>query len=332
MGVNGANRGIGARTLGLAALLGLCGTASAQYSQDFEGLSGSSTGVSVVGQDGWTSSPTQPSSAHNVFTYAGNSLGLAANPTGGNQFLGGRCPDGTTFARAQHDLNWSAGDQWVISYDLCPNYDGALPAALNLASASDQRNDLAATRQFIALKNFLNVSDPVGGGWKSEYNVFDSGGLALNNQIAFTNLTTNHWYRESIHVDFSTNQITLVQMTDLTTNVTTDFVPPGWFLTGGANPINPLPDAFRFFVGGSAGNIMGWDNLAIEIESACPCACNYDTSTGQNVCDIFDFLEFQNDFAASDECACNTDTSTGQDVCDIFDFLGFQNNFAGGCP
>jgi choice-of-anchor B domain-containing protein len=65
---------------------------------------------------------------------------------------------------------------------------------------------------------------------------------------------------------------------------------------------------------------------------ACQCACNFDTSTGANVCDIFDFLAFQNSFVAADPCACDKDLSTGSGVCDIFDFLAFQNEFVGGCP
>jgi V8-like Glu-specific endopeptidase len=64
---------------------------------------------------------------------------------------------------------------------------------------------------------------------------------------------------------------------------------------------------------------------------ACPCACNFDTSTGNNTCDIFDFLAFQNAFVGGKPCACDIDTSTGQGVCDIFDFLAFQNAFVAGC-
>lgn len=47
--------------------------------------------------------------------------------------------------------------------------------------------------------------------------------------------------------------------------------------------------------------------------------------------DIFDFLEFQNLFAAADPLACDCDVSTGARVCDIFDFLCFQNLFAHAC-
>jgi hypothetical protein len=64
----------------------------------------------------------------------------------------------------------------------------------------------------------------------------------------------------------------------------------------------------------------------------CPCACDFDTSTGPNTCDIFDFLGFQNSFVGAEPCACDIDTSTGPATCDIFDFLAFQNEFVGGCP
>jgi hypothetical protein len=64
-----------------------------------------------------------------------------------------------------------------------------------------------------------------------------------------------------------------------------------------------------------------------------PCACEFDTSTGPNICDIFDFLGFQNGFVAGDPCAIDLNTSTGAGVGDIFDFLDFQNSFVGGpCP
>jgi hypothetical protein len=70
----------------------------------------------------------------------------------------------------------------------------------------------------------------------------------------------------------------------------------------------------------------------LDAPAACPCACAFDTSTGVGVCDIFDFLAFQNSFVGGDPCACDIDTSTGAGICDIFDFLAFQNEFVGGCP
>ncbi len=86
----------------------------------------------------------------------------------------------------------------------------------------------------------------------------------------------------------------------------------------------------------SSGNFAPLDNikiLGIAGQLCPPCACEFDTSTGPNVCDIFDFLAFQNGFVAGDPCAINLNTSTGNNVGDIFDFLDFQNSFVGGpCP
>ena len=50
--------------------------------------------------------------------------------------------------------------------------------------------------------------------------------------------------------------------------------------------------------------------------------------TGDGALDFFDFLEFQNLFAAGDLRA----DFTGDGVLDFFDFLAFQNDFAAGCP
>ncbi|MCH8270803.1 MAG: hypothetical protein IH985_06285 [Planctomycetes bacterium] len=60
--------------------------------------------------------------------------------------------------------------------------------------------------------------------------------------------------------------------------------------------------------------------------SACPCACDWDPDP---VCDIFDFLAFQNGFVNSDPCACGYDPDP---ACDIFDFLAFLIEFVIGCP
>ena len=65
---------------------------------------------------------------------------------------------------------------------------------------------------------------------------------------------------------------------------------------------------------------------------SCPCACNFDTSTGAGVCDLIDFTTFAGQFATGDPCACDIDTSTGVGVCDLIDFTTFAGQFAVGCP
>ncbi|MFG0285208.1 MAG: TIGR03790 family protein [Phycisphaerales bacterium JB039] len=56
-------------------------------------------------------------------------------------------------------------------------------------------------------------------------------------------------------------------------------------------------------------------------------ACRADL-TGDGVLDFFDFLEFQNLFAAGDPRADFDDNG----ILDFFDFLAFQTEFAAGCP
>jgi hypothetical protein len=68
-----------------------------------------------------------------------------------------------------------------------------------------------------------------------------------------------------------------------------------------------------------------------DVTLGSPCYADCDTTTGQGVLDIFDFLCFQNRFDAGASYACDCDTTTGVGVCDVFDFLCFQNEFASGC-
>jgi hypothetical protein len=48
---------------------------------------------------------------------------------------------------------------------------------------------------------------------------------------------------------------------DLHTGSSTTANPTDWYMTGGAGSALALPNGMRFFVGGAAGNTMGWDNL-----------------------------------------------------------------------
>ena len=104
--------------------------------------------------------------------------------------------------------------------------------------------------------------------WSVQYNVFDAAGVATNNLspgAAWTTLTPNHWYREETRVNFATNQVIMVGITDLTTSVTTTFAPTTWYLNGGSAPAPTLlrPNGVRMFAGGAAGNVFAFDNLVV---------------------------------------------------------------------
>jgi hypothetical protein len=249
-----------AKTSFIAAVAGLAGAAQATYFTGFE-LPDFNAGL-LTGQQGWTNSPVAGSLAYNVSAYAGNAAGLVQNPVGGNQFILGVSATGP--ARAQHAVAWT-NSVWTVSYDMAPTYSGALPSAINLGSASLNHNTLLAGQfqGFIALNNFNVPANPAAG-WHVDFNVFNAGGTSTPNQSPgafWANLQTNHWYRQYVTVDFAAHQILTVTIVDLHTGLGASVNPVGWYLDGGANSTLPLPDAWRFFTGGSAGSTMGWDNL-----------------------------------------------------------------------
>lgn len=248
------------RTLVLSALAVL---ASSAFAIDFENppYNGSAGGTVLTGQDGWYL-PAVGGVDWNVFTYAGNSMGVVANPAGGGLQFAGGISTGTVFGRAQKDFDWSTAPGYDVTYDVNNQYLGQLPSAQNLGSWSLQ--DSVAARGFIA----LNVwEDPnTAAAWAVEFNVFDSGGLATNNQspgTAWENLQLNHWYRLSHRVSFVNNQIVSTTITDLHTMTSTTASPTGWYMTGGTSPVLPLPTGYRFFAGGAAGNASAVDNFTI---------------------------------------------------------------------
>jgi len=230
---------------------------------------GSASGTVLTGQQGWYAPVVAGSTTLNysVFTYAGNTLGLPANPAGQSQFIGATGAGGTSFPRAQHNIDFSSASVWTVSYDVAHRFNGTLPAAQALGSFSLQSATGEPARQFIALHNWSNLATATN--WNSVFNVFNAAGVATDNLSpgpAWNNLLVDNWYRESITFDLSTNLITSVSITNLTTGVTNTASPTGWYLTGGANPTQPLPSAIRFFTGGNvvAGNVAGWDNLSIQ--------------------------------------------------------------------
>src|SRR5689334_17783511 len=89
----------------LAGGLALSGAAYGQAYNNGTGFenppySGSGAGVILTGQDGWIL--PAGSADQNVYTYAGNALGLPQNPTGGLQFIGQAVATANVFRRGQH--------------------------------------------------------------------------------------------------------------------------------------------------------------------------------------------------------------------------------------
>ena len=333
------DRAIGSRRVrALAAILGVAATgaaADAQFETGFEvpEYAASAAGTVLTNQQGWyLPSTTTPSTDWFVYTYPGNALGLPQNPQGSDQFAAGTGQAGVTFARAQMNVTLGAGT-WTLAGDVAISFQGTLPTSQNIGSLSTQPG--GASARLIMLARWANTA--TANAWNADIYYWDAAGNQFISTVpdpGFQNLQVNHWYRWSSTFDFDSNRIGELKIEDLTTGATATHNPSDWYLQGGAAAIFPVPTAIRMFAGSSTvfGNTLAFDNVSITSGAACPCACNFDTSTGMGVCDLVDFVTFAGQFTVGDPCACDIDTSTGVGVCDLVDFVTFAGQFASGCP
>ena len=262
------------RTLCAALALVACAEAQAQFVSGFEApvYAGSAAGTIITGQDMFYN-PVAGSQDGLVMTYAGNSLGLPANPTGGDQFVASIGADPlpavpVPFSRAQRDIVYGSGTGvWTAAFDIAAATAlvTTLPASDNIGSFSTQL--FPGEQTLIALARW---TDPLtAANWNADYVWFDAIGTQLIEQVpdpGFQNLQIDHWYHWSSTFDLTTNQVLSVSITDLTTAVTATHNPVGRFLFGGAAGA-PTPTGFRFFGGTNAGspnrNALAFDNLSI---------------------------------------------------------------------
>ena len=250
------------------AFTGVCALAAGVSGQSFEApvYSGSAAGIDLNGQ-GTFFNPVAGSASGQVYTYAGNAVGLPVNPTGGLQFIGSTGPGGGVFSRSQTPASYGAGiGTWTVAFDIAATFNGQLPSAQNIGSFSTQ--GFPADRTFIALARWVDPT--LATEWNADYVWYNAAGTLLTEQVAdpgFQNLAINHWYRWSTTFDLDTNQILEVSLTDISGGGgTVTHSPVGRYLVGGAGGGGLLPPSgYRFFGGASgvAGNTLGFDNVTI---------------------------------------------------------------------
>ena len=207
--------------------------ALAQYSQDFENLNGSANGVSLTGQDGFYL-PVATSEDFFVFTYAANPYGVPPNPQGGNQFAARQATGTGVFPRAQRDITWGTG-QWTVSYDVVCNYLGA-PGLEPVYVGSFSTQPYPGGPTYIHLFSYV---DPARTNWNAWYYAYDAAGftLVLPGQSPgpeWDNLDLNVWYRLTTVIDYDTNRITDVSITNLATGATASTTLVDVYLEGGS--------------------------------------------------------------------------------------------------
>lgn len=250
------------RLLPIALCASLAPTLCAQYTSDFESLTASAAGTLLTGQDGYYLPPVALSVDWNVFTYAGNTMGVVANPNGGNVFIAGVAP-GTAIGncRAQRAMNFDNLSAWRFEFDVNCLFTGTPPAANNIGSCSTQPSTTAAYINGLARWPAALTTTT----WDADLVYFDSAGVAVTGSLPDTNfqgLTANHWYHWAFEFDYVSNRYHGMEITDLSTNVTHRYEPTDMYMFGGAAGA-PLPTDFRWFASGSAGNVFAIDNATI---------------------------------------------------------------------
>lgn len=261
-----------------AACTVLASVASAQYSTGFEGVTGSPAGTVLTGQDGYY----LPAGTVNVdflaFSYAGNSLGVTPNPTGGNQFVSVTGPGAGVFGRAQRDFTYSPGKS-TIGFDIHASFIGALPASQNLGSVSMQ--PFPGSQSFISLATWMDINTAAA--WGMNYVYFDAAGAQIQEAVLapdFQNLSVSNWYRWETDIDLVTNRILCARITNLTTGATATQPLTGRYMLGGAAG-SATPTGYRIFSGGSlTGNTLAFDNVAIGPRYAAPEIIHYTFDSG----------------------------------------------------
>jgi hypothetical protein len=251
------------RVLATLICFALATAAQASFVTGFEaseGYSGSASGISIAGQQGWYIPSISGTVPAKVFTYAGNPYGIPNNPYGGAQFLNGLSEGGSAFARAQKDYDWSSETTVTVSFDMCVRYTVVTPATDNIGSWSLQ--DTATATYMQSLYTWVDYTNPAA--FRAGYftnEVPAAPGIFPGPE--WQNLFVDHWYRHTVTLDFTTWLIMECSIQDLTTGgPKTTVNPEGWHFIRYTTPI--MPTAFRFFTGGStAGNLTAWDNLAI---------------------------------------------------------------------
>ncbi len=232
------------------------------YSTDFEAFNASATGTPAAGQDSFYIPAVANTVDGAIFTYAGNSLNVPANPNGGSHFYAGvsqLVAAVTNFSRAERPVTVTTSAIMSVEFDVCCNYIGAGTPSNNIGSFSLQPS-AAATYPNILARWPTGATNP-----PPVWNADIVQGPGAGTQVvladpAFQGLATNTWHRWGVTFDLAAGTYLEFRITNGATNTTTVFAP---------NPPLPLPNpgttpltAFRFFVGG-LDNVMAIDNFSL---------------------------------------------------------------------
>lgn len=232
-----------------------------QYSTGFEPpvFTGSATGTGCATQGGFVIPAVAGSIDANIYTYAGNSLGVPANPNGGTQFYAGLAITGGP-ARSQRVTPLPTCV--AVDFDVCCNYLGvAATLPNNIGSFSFQPS---ATNVYVnLLARWATGAASPATTWNADLVVGPTlaGTQTVLPDPNFQGLAVNVWHRWGCTANTQSGFYTEFRITNGVTNVTTVYRP-----TPGSMPLPgqgaPLPSEFRLFTGGES-DMFAVDNLDI---------------------------------------------------------------------
>ncbi|MFY9342917.1 MAG: hypothetical protein WAT39_10535 [Planctomycetota bacterium] len=282
------------RFVSLACLVSLVAPLAAQgYSTGFEAptFTGAAAGTPTAGQDGFYVPAVAGSIDGNIHTYAGNTLGVGANPLGGAQFWGGLSAGGTAFARSQRALTLP-GTRIKVEFDVCCNYLGAVLPTNNLGSFSFQPSTASIYFNIVAAYTPPIAFPPTT--WDA---IVITRGTPPGTVVTplpapgFTGLPLGVWHHWVVTGNLIAGTYDSFTITNGATAVTTTYVPAVPLLLPTSAIGAPLPTDFRLFAGGTtAGNVFAIDNLTITYAAAytafgagCPGALGVPTLTATSL-------------------------------------------------
>lgn len=232
------------------------------YTTGFEGptFTASAAGTGCAGQDGFYIPAVAGSIDASIYTYAGNALGIPANPSGGANFYAGRALTSSP-ARSQRLISLPTNCRVLIEFDVLCTYAGVAAAPPNNIGSFSFQPSASAFYVNLLARWPTGVTNPPAT-WNADF-VDGAGAQVAVPDPAFQNLATNVWHRWGCVADLATREYVSFRITDGTTGVTTVYTPAPGTLPLPLAATGTFPTDFRLFTGG-ADDVFAVDNLVID--------------------------------------------------------------------
>lgn len=246
----------------------------AGYLSGFESpeIAASASGIALNGQGGYYL-PVAGSSSFSSYTYAGNSLGISQNPTGGSQFVAGVVTAANQTVRSQHDIAptnsgslWLAADVLVANLNSAWTYGGTI-GSLSVSDSTSGSNEI----QFVFANVWKTWTSPSGTAWDPTFGMYNANGVfGMYHSGSNLALAQNNWYRLAVLLDLDKNRVMEIDIDDLTHGSIVEHIDisglaasQAFYLSNGAGAHNTITNVRLFATGDLDGNVQAFDNIRV---------------------------------------------------------------------